>query len=80
MALTTSQAGALVKSAPAAAPKVVKLEVARAFCIAGIRKEVGDVVEVSEPLARELTSIGKALAYVAKPAAPVKAPPKEKTQ
>lgn len=79
MALTTSQAGALVKGAPAAKPKFVQLEVSRPFCIAGVRKEVGDVVEVSESLARELVSIGKAIAYVAKPA-PAKpaAAPKEK--
>lgn len=66
--LTTSQAGALVKGASAAKPKVVQLEVTRAFCIAGVRKAVGDVLEVSESLARELTSLGKATAYVEKPA------------
>jgi hypothetical protein len=66
--ITTQEAGALVKGAPAAKPKVVKLTVTRAFCIAGARQEVGATVEVTEALGRELASMGKAIAYVEKPA------------
>ena len=34
--------------------------VTRAFCIAGLRQEVGSVVEVSDSLAIELAALGKA--------------------
>jgi hypothetical protein len=37
-----------------------KLTVVRAFCIDGSRQEVGTVVEVSDALAVELVSLGKA--------------------
>lgn len=77
--ISVANSGALVQGAPQSAPKVVKLEVARAFCIAGVRKEVGEIVEVPAPLAKELSAMGKAIAYVEKPAAPKRAP-KEKTE
>lgn len=68
MTLSTQQAGALVKGAPAVAQKLVKLEVTRAFCIQGVRQEIGSVLEVPEGLAIELKAMAKAVAYVEKPA------------
>lgn len=78
--ISVENSAALVKGAAPSAPKIVKLTVTRSFYVAGIRKDVGDVVEVPEQQARELTSLGKAIAYVEKPAAPRKAPPKEKPE
>jgi hypothetical protein len=67
--ITTTNAAALVKGAAASPqPKVVKLEVTRPFCIAGVRQELGAALEVAEGLARELVSMGKAVRYVEKPA------------
>lgn len=74
--ISVENSGALVKGASQSAAQVVKLEVVRAFCIAGVRKDVGEVVEVPAPLAKELASLGKAIAYVEKPA-PKRAAPKE---
>lgn len=64
--IATSNAGALVKGAPASQAKLVKLTVTRAFCIAGVRQELGATVEVTEALGRELASMGKVIAYVEK--------------
>ena len=77
--ISVENSGALVKSASQSATKVVKLEVVRAFCIDGVRKEVGDTVEMQSATARELVAMGKAIAYVEKPAAPKRAP-KEKPE
>lgn len=68
MALTTAQGAALVKGAAPTSPKVVKVEVTRAFCVSGVRLDVGATLEVSEAMARELASTGKAIPYVDKPA------------
>ncbi len=53
--------------------------VTRAFCIAGLRQEVGSVVEVSDGLAIELVALGKASRDVvpAPPAAPKRKAKKE---
>jgi hypothetical protein len=58
--ISTSSGAALVKGAAPNQTRLVKVEVTRAFCINGARREVGDVVEVHEVLARELASLGKA--------------------
>ena len=39
---------------------MTQVKVTRAFCLAGLRQEVGAVVEVSESLAAELVATGKA--------------------
>lgn len=74
--ISVESSPALVKGAGQSAPKVVKLEVVRAFCIDGVRREVGDTVEVQAATARELAAMGKAIAYVEKPA-PKRAATKE---
>jgi hypothetical protein len=38
----------------------VKIEVTRAFLLAGVRQEVGSSVELADSLARELIATGKA--------------------
>lgn len=53
--------------------------VTRAFCIAGLRQEVGSVVEVSDGLAIELVALGKASRDVV-PAPASEAPPKRKAK
>lgn len=81
MALTTAQGAALVKGAAPTPRKVVKVEVTRAFCVAGVRLDVGATLEVTEALAQELAGCGKAIPYVEKPAParPVKGA-KERTE
>lgn len=76
--ISVENSAALVKGAAPAATAVVKLEVVRAFCIKGVRQEVGDTVEVQAATARELMAMGKAVAYVDKPAAATRAAPKER--
>lgn len=67
--IATPKAAALVKGAAPAKPVLVKVEVVRPFCVAGVRLEVGATLEVSETLARELQVNGKAVPHVEKPAA-----------
>lgn len=43
----------------------MKVTVTRAFCLAGLRQEVGQVVEVTPALAAELVAYGKASYEVA---------------
>lgn len=47
----------------------MKITVARAFLIKGVRQEPGTSLELADPFARELVSLGKAV-----PAAPTPAP------
>ena len=39
---------------------MIKVTVTRAFCLAGLRQEVGTVVEVTPALAAELVALAKA--------------------
>ena len=66
--IATTNAAALVKGAAAAAPKVTKVEVTRAFCMQGERFEIGAELELPDPLARQLVSDGKAVQCTEKPA------------
>jgi hypothetical protein len=78
--MTTKPGAALVKGAAPTAPKVVKLEVTRAFCMQGKRIEVGATLEVPGPLASELVTNGKATPYVEKPQAAAKTSGQEKSK
>ncbi len=51
----------------------MEIVVVRAFCVAGERKEVGEVLDLADPVAKEMLALGKASLPVAshKDAAPV---------
>jgi hypothetical protein len=38
----------------------VRIQVLRAFCIAGLRQEVGSIIDVADSLGREVVQMGKA--------------------